>query len=483
MSLSSSSKFSGLWAGLTLAASLSASGATAQTSQTPQTAEPPPSAAVEQPRTTDPTAPKPAERKRASQKTAAVQTQTPRAAPLRPLLERLLERSHKIASAGHQLSAAESALAKSRAGWFGEVTLSTGAGHERIRNPGGVADTKEPMREAGVTLRQPLLDFGRIGGDVEKSAHARRQATATLRDVGQETLLEGLTALINVDRTRKVEAFSLQSVRNIERQSGLEESRVELGGGYATDVLQAKSQLAGANARLTRAHGATVLAENKFRTVFHESAPKIIAPLTITPGALPKSLDDAVARARASSPQLEIAGLAADIAKAEVRRVRGSELAPRVEAVADLSSKRNVSGTLGDKETQTYKVTVTMPFNLGGGQFHAVNAAEASARAAQAQLFDRRLAVDEQAANAWQNLLTAKETFAFYQNQISIAAEFLELARVERQQGRRSLIDVLSGETSLYNAQADAVAAEGDVTIAALTLLRTIGVLDFGVVK
>jgi adhesin transport system outer membrane protein len=339
------------------------------------------------------------------------------------------------------------------------------------------------MREAGVTFRQPLLDFGRIGGDVEKSAHARRQALATLRDVSQEALLEGLTALINVDRSRKVEAFSQQSVRNIERQSGLEESRVELGGGYATDVLQAKSQLAGANARLTRSHGAAVLAENKFRAVFHESAPKVIAQPKISPGVLPKNLEDAIARARAASPQLEIAGLAADIARAEVRRVRGTELAPKIEAVADLSTKRNVSGTLGDKETQTYKVTVTMPFNLGGAPIHAVDAAEASARAAKSQLFDRRMAVDEQAANAWQNLLTARETHAFFENQIRIAAEFLELARLERQQGRRSLIDVLSGETSLFNAQADAVAAEGDVAIAALTLLRTIGALELGVVK
>lgn len=397
---------------------------------------------------------------------------------VKPLLERLLTENHRIAASRSGQESAQAGLRKARAGWYGDVTLSAGAGRESQHNPAPTPPTTGPTRDGGVTLRQPLMDFGRIGGEIEKAELASRQAEAALRDTTQEVLLDGLSALINVARTRQVIEFSQQSLRNIERQTGLEESRVELGGGYATDVLQAKSQLAGARARLVRAQGAYATAANHYRAVFHSAPPAraaIVAPLA---KAMPATLDEALAQARARSPQLEIAGIGADIAKAEVRRVRGTELMPRVEAVADISSRHNVGGTMGTKTDQTYKVQVTLPFNLGLGPLHAIDAAQASARASLSQLDERRLVIDEQVANAWQNLETARETAVYFENQARIAAEFLRLAREERQQGRRSLLDVLTGETSLFNAQADAASAAGDVAIAALTLLRTAGLLD-----
>ncbi|BAI74771.1 outer membrane efflux protein (plasmid) [Azospirillum sp. B510] len=397
---------------------------------------------------------------------------------VRPLLERLIAENHRIAAARSGQEAAEAGLRKARAGWYGDVSLSVSAGRESQRNPSPTPATAGNLRDAGVTLRQPLLDFGRIGGEIEKATLTGRQAEATLRDTTQEVLLDGLSALVNLARTRQVVELSQQSLRNIERQTGLEESRVELGGGYATDVLQAKSQLAGARARLVRAKGAHVAAINHYRTVFHGEPPAKVAMVTPLPKAMPTTLDEAIALARGHSPQLEIAGLGADIAKAEVRRVRGAELMPRVEAVADVSSRHNVGGTMGTKNDQTYKVQVTLPFNLGLAPLHSIDAAQASARASASQLDERRLSIDEQVANAWQNLDTARETAVFFENQARIAAEFLRLAREERQQGRRSLLDVLTGETSLYNAQADAASAAGDVSIAALTLLRTAGLLD-----
>jgi outer membrane protein TolC len=402
---------------------------------------------------------------------------------LRPILERLVAENHRIAAAQASKEAADASLRKAKAGWYGDVTVTAALGHESQRNPSPTPPTTGTTRDAQVSLRQPLLDFGRIGGEIEKAALAQQQAEATLRDVTQEVLLDGLTALVNVGRTRQVVEFSEQSLRNIERQTGLEESRVELGGGYATDVLQSKSQLAGARARLVRARGANVAAINRYRAVFHSEPPARIGAFGPRASALPANLDEAVAQARARNIQVEIAGLGADIAKAEVRRVRGTELAPRVEAVAELSNRRNVGGVMGTKGDQTYKVAITMPFNLGLAPLHSIDAAQASARAAQSQLDERRVTLDEQVGNAWQTLDTARETAIFFENQARISAEFLRLAREERQQGRRSLIDVLSGETSLFNAQADAASAQGDVTIAALTLLRTAGLLDISVAE
>ena len=91
--------------------------------------------------------------------------------------------------------------------------------------------------------------------------------------------------------------------------------------------------------------------------------------------------------------------------------------------------------------------------------------------------------VEEQVRNAWENLDTARQNAGYLENQVQIAGEFLRLASEERLHGRRSLIDVLSGETSLINAQSDAASAEADVTVAAFTLLRSSGLLDTAMIK
>ena len=83
--------------------------------------------------------------------------------------------------------------------------------------------------------------------------------------------------------------------------------------------------------------------------------------------------------------------------------------------------------------------------------------------------------IEEQIRNAWENLRTAKLNAERLQNQANIAAEFLELARKERQLGNRSLIDVLAGETALISAQSDAASAETDIILATFRLLSAIG--------
>jgi adhesin transport system outer membrane protein len=96
---------------------------------------------------------------------------------------------------------------------------------------------------------------------------------------------------------------------------------------------------------------------------------------------------------------------------------------------------------------------------------------------------DARTLVEEQAKNTFEQLQVAQENAGFLDNQANIAGEFLALAREERQLGRRSLIDVLSGETAEINALSDAETAKSQVAITAYTLLFILGKLDISSVK
>ena len=118
------------------------------------------------------------------------------------------------------------------------------------------------------------------------------------------------------------------------------------------------------------------------------------------------------------------------------------------------------------------------PFNLGWTARNTVRAAELTEEAAFRRSNQVFTEIEEQVRNAWQNFRTARSNALLLNQKAELATEFLKLAREERKLGKRSLIDVLAGETNLLNAQADATAAKRDVAINAFTVLSFVSSLS-----
>jgi adhesin transport system outer membrane protein len=401
---------------------------------------------------------------------------------LRDQIEQMLSGHKRLSAAQADERAADSNTWKARGGYFPDLKLTADKGRQHLRKNDPTTSTDLIERQAGVSVTQNLIDFGKTDAEVDKADMALEQSKTTVASVRQDLILEGVSAYINLHRAYRSLAYAEQSVANIRRQTGLEESRVELGAGMPTDVLQAKSELAGAQARLVRAKGSLVAAVNRYRAVFGDAPPPAaeIEPVPVPLTRLPTTLDDAVATAQQNNYQLRAARLTSTIAQAEVRRVIGAELAPKLNAVAESKVKVNLDGTVGNQQEQVFKLEVAYPFNLGFAPVSSLNAAREAVLAADNRHADARDVVEEQVRNAWQALATARENADYLENQARISAEFLRMAREERLHGRRSLIDVLAGETRLINAQSDAASAEADVAVAAFTLLKTEGALDTG---
>jgi outer membrane protein TolC len=121
------------------------------------------------------------------------------------------------------------------------------------------------------------------------------------------------------------------------------------------------------------------------------------------------------------------------------------------------------------------KFQLSFPFNLGFTAVNTLKSAESDAVAANRRIGESRTLVEQQVYDAWANLDTVKKALQFLRNQSSIAEEFLELARKEQKLGNRTLLDVLAGETTLFNANSDAASAETDVAITVYTPLNAMG--------
>ena len=260
---------------------------------------------------------------------------------------------------------------------------------------------------------------------------------------------------------------------------------MQRGAGFSTDVLQAKTQLAGANARRIQAGGALQTALNRYRALFYKD-PGDIAKMTeprIPLELLPKSLNELTSLVIQGNPQLAASRISADIAREDINKTQADEFFPDLNAIAQEVRKVDEGGTSGSKMERIVKVELSYNLNLGLTAINTLRASELSHTASVSRFGDTRDLVEEAARNAWYSLQTARDNAEQLHNQANIAAEFLELARKERQLGNRSLLDVLAGETALINASSDAASADTDVTIVAFTLLSVMGKLSPNVVE
>jgi TolC family type I secretion outer membrane protein len=396
------------------------------------------------------------------------------------MLEQVLPGHNRVRAAIADVDGAQNLTEVARGSWYPTANFTGEYGYEKENKPSGSLDTGMYFKKYEATVRQLLWDFGAANASIDRAEIAQAQAEATRAGAKQSLILDGLTAYINLVRTSQQTAFARESESNIRKQTGLEEARVQRGSGLSTDVLQAKTQLAGAEAGRVTAEGALDNSRNRFRALFGRDPAKVttLATPPVPTDLLPLSLSDAINEARRNNIALKIAQMTADMARKSAEATKASQLFPRVDLVGEARDKLNYAGTAGNQSELVGKVQVTYPLNLGFTAINSLRAADSNVVAAESRLADTRDLVEEQVRNAWENLATQKARADYLKNQSNIANEFLELARKERKLGTRSLIDVLAGETALINANSSAASADADVAIAAFTLLSTLGNLD-----
>ncbi|CAA7613032.1 TolC family outer membrane protein [Magnetospirillum sp. SS-4] len=403
-----------------------------------------------------------------------------RADDLRLLIDDMLRTNDRLVGAEADVEGARNSIEVARGGWYPTLTPTVNYGYEKQNKPSGSDDTAAYRNEYSASLKQLVWDFGATNSTIGRAEATHKQAESTREGTRQGLMLEAVTAYANLTRTLRQLSFARESEANIRRQTGLEEAKVDLGSGLSSDVLQAKTQLAGAQANRIQSEFALAQAQNRFRNIFNkpmEDAASMVLP-KVPLDRLPATLTDALAIARANSPSIKVATHAVEAARRQMEATKAQGFFPKVELVGEAKNKRNISGTMGAQQEYLAKVEVSMPINLGMTAVNSLKASESGVVAAERRLAAGRDQTEEQVGNAWENYVHQKARAEMLGNQAVLANEFLELARKERQLGNRSLIDVLAGETALIGAQSQAASAQADVVIAAYTVLAVIGSME-----
>lgn len=396
-------------------------------------------------------------------------------------LQRVMQQHNDVVAAQHDKQALRSNLTVVKKSRFPGLSITSSGGREQLVN-NEAADTITNPRDLNLKLTLPL--FNRATTDTIKQLRlAVDQGGIAERLTVVQVLLQGITAQLNVTKAIKVVRFADESVENIRKQTELETAKVSKGAGLNSDVLQAKTQLAGAEARRMQALNELRVANNRYAAVFGSLPGPSIRQLELPfpSSAMPITQGRALSIAVSNSPTIRLQRVAYDIARQGVQAAKSASFLPTINFSIDNKYKNDNAGAQGFERDTIGKIELSYNFNTAGSAFDTVGVAKEARGAASKRYSQAIILIQEQVQNTWATYELATRNAEFRGNQAEIAGEFLRLAREEQALGQRTLLEVLAGETAYINAASDAEVARSLVVLSAYNLLATIGLLDLAV--
>ncbi|MCF8167395.1 MAG: TolC family protein, partial [Rhodoferax sp.] len=393
------------------------------------------------------------------------------------LIEKLLVEHHLAKMVDADTEAAKAQVQVEKSALFPKIGVQSSTGRQDISRDGAGASGNFNPSESSLNVNQLLFDFGATASRVRAAEAGAYKETLENILQKQNLVLSAVEAQIGLIKAEKNLQFALDSEANIKRQTQLESARMEAGRGYATDVLQAKAQLAGAEARRVVAKGGRTQAEYRYQAVFNRPLDRsaVVDDLAVPESAMPRSLAELEQVVTTANPDIATAQARIQMAAADRAAQHDREYMPRFDLQLSRTHSSQLDGVEGSRNDNKAQVRFNLNFDTGMRGRHVVNAADMAVVSASEKAAFTQLQALEDARNAWNGWQVAKEKSSYLANQVEILSSFLALARKERELGRRSLLDILSSETTLINTQSDAVSARYEEVVAAYRVLRAAG--------
>lgn len=397
---------------------------------------------------------------------------------LEALLNGLVKTHDRIKAAEASVQAAEHMIGRAKGAYYPKVDVTVQGGREDITY--GMQNTTTRWRnQEDIKLTQLIYDFGGTPGAVSLYEGARKEFQAKLDQTRQEVLIQGITAYLQIIRSREMLKYAIRSEDNIKRLSGMQEALVRRGAAFSYEELQVKGQLAGSQAQRVNVERALATAKNNFRSIFgYEPSPEDAEAFSVPempPNAIPQSLEAAIEKALVENPFLVELNHTVERQTGD-QAARRAALFPKFEAIGERQRKEQDQGAYGERVES--RATLQMTYNLFSGfsDLENVRSSKSEMLATRKTILDRRRTIEEKVRNAWLDLMTLRKNVELYENQANITWEFLGLVKKKKAMGGEvGLLDILVGERDYIGAISAKVTADIDTIIAGYTLLYQMG--------
>ena len=381
-----------------------------------------------------------------------------------------------------QVSLEEVKISKSQ--FLPSVTLSGSKSQENTEKQtdssgANSAFTDVNPKTQSIDIEQKLFQGFAGTASLKKSKIGLTLAQAKLLKTEQEILyqaIEAYTGLIFAEEKLKI---NQDNVNLLERQVETDQARLERGQITLSDLSQSESSLAGAQAKFLQAQNETVTAKLNYE--------KIIGPIADTNSldkesdlnfALPVSLNEAIEISKKENPNLIISRLEYEQSEKDIIIAR-SDLSPSASLSFNSSKSDDVSSTIGERDKEILKATISWPIFSGGKNYASLNKSKNLKNRKKLLLDNALKSNDTNVAGAWSNFQVSKSLLNSVTSQVKAAEIANEGITVEYESGLgRSTLDVIQSNSILLNAKISLADSERNYLLSQFKLLQSVGYLN-----
>ena len=357
------------------------------------------------------------------------------------------------------------------------ATGDIGASSLDSRSPGRSSHSELFPAGVGLSINQTLYNGNRTSNGIRQAESSVMAARETLRNTEQNTLLDGVSAYMNVVGNTAFYNLREGNIRVLNELVRQTKDRFNVGEVTRTDVAQAEARLASAKSDLAIAQSNLRGSIARFKQVIGLD-PKKLAPVKpVAANRLPKNQGEAVNRALQDHPAIAASLHGVDVQLLQVKVVEG-ELYPTVSLTGSLSRRYDTSIEKDRRNSASVVGQVSIPIYDGGSAYSRT-------RAAKETLGEKRLLVDSTRDRVVQAVVASwalMEATGFQLEgaaaQVSAAEIALNGVKEEARVGQRTTLDVLNAQQELLNARVAQVTAQRDRVIASYSLLSATGQLS-----
>jgi outer membrane protein len=382
--------------------------------------------------------------------------------------------------------AADEGLPKAQAPKLPTVTGNAQAGFNANRintpftgfSPNNYADVSTP-RSYGLTVTQTLYDGNRTNNTITETESSIFSAREQLRSAEQQVLLSALTSYMDVLRDTAILDLNRSNVQVLVEQLRQTRDRFNVGELTRTDVAQAESSLATAQAQELGAETqlANSIAEYRF---YVGDEPKNLQPVAPLGKQLPKSISEAVSISQTEHPAIVGQLHAVDAAQMAIRVAEGA-LLPTVGVQGAVSQQWDPLGysASGIRLLQgSLTGTLSVPIFDGGTSYANIRAAKETLGQQELAADNDRDQVRAQVVAAWGANLNSVGVIKADKAAVDAAEVALVGVREEAKVGQRTTLDVLNAQQAVLQARTQLVKDEHDQVVNSYTLLSAVGRLS-----
>ncbi|WP_090020240.1 TolC family outer membrane protein [Limimonas halophila] len=360
------------------------------------------------------------------------------------------------------------------------VSASTGIENQEEDQVSGLTGTATTTNEtltpdtATLQVQQPLYrggsNFAQLNRAKRRVAAERNRMDATT----QQTLLRGARAYLDVWRDQQLLEFSQGNVEALKDLLDAARKRFDRGVNTRTDVVQARSRLAGGRRQLENFRGQLRQSRAVYREVVGTRPENLEYPELIEQ--LPQSRSEAASMAAESSPSVQAAEQSARAAEQDIRQTAG-QLLPTVSIQGNASRRTDTDQSIPRTRRASVTINVQVPLYQQGIVTSQVRQAKQTANERQLTAMSTTRQAKQRARSAWAQLEAARQRVETARVEVDTAQETLEGLREENRVGTRTVQDVLDGQRDLFQAKIALARARRDLALARFRLLESVGQL------